>query len=210
MAYLWIIIGVVAIAIGFFLAPQSVEIWPSLDTAGIIAAVYSLALIIYTLRSPVPVKHRIIVGVICLFYAASIATHWIGTKNTTSWQQSRLQEIHSIIQRGIIKSECPQRLLAVLEKYHNQGKVKKVTLGNLFVQTYPGTAVGSNIYKPYMASDSMRLFITQLNDSMITITASHAFSKGRNPDFASYWGRKGTVQERFILTSKGVSHESDN
>ena len=107
-------------------------------------------------------------------------------------------------------SEAPLNLVSVLQEYHAQGKTKKLSLEKTFLLEYPHATSGSNIYNYSAGEDSTRIFVTTLSDSMIVLTASHAFAPGRSGDFLPYWGRKGTLQERFILTEKGVRHESDN
>ena len=62
MIFLWMLVGVIVTSAAFFISPASVELWPSLNAAGVIAALYVLALVFYTLRHPIPFKHRIIVG----------------------------------------------------------------------------------------------------------------------------------------------------
>jgi hypothetical protein len=210
MIFLWMVIGVIVTSAAFFISPASVELWPSLNAAGIVATLYLVALLFYTLRHPIPLKQRIIVGVLSLVCLVALFFHWTGTERTTLWQQQRLQDIHSVIARGIIEGECPQKLLPVLEKYYAQGKGKKATLGQLLRQIYPDVRVGSNIHTIYDVSDSARCFVTEISDSLIIITASHAYAKGRVADFVPYWGRTGSIQEKYILTVKGVSHESDN
>ena len=129
---------------------------------------------------------------------------------TTQWQQNRLLGMKSIAVRGTMISDAPIRLLSVLEQYHTQGKIKKLSLAKTFLQQHPQAVIGSNIYTSSVGEDSTRIFVTTLSDSIIVLTASHAFARGRIADFLPYWGRKGTLQERFILTEKGVRHESDN
>ena len=210
MIFLWMFIGVIVTSAAFFISPASIELWPSLNAAGIIAALYLLALLFYTLRYPIPFKQRIIVGALSLICLVALYFHWTGMERTTLWQQQRLQDIHSVIVRGIIEGECPQKLLPVLEKYYTQEKGKKATLEQLLRQTYPDVRVGSNIHTLFEPNDSTRFFVTAISDSLIIITASHAYAKGRVADFVPYWGRTGSIQEKYILTVKGVSHESDN
>jgi hypothetical protein len=210
MIFLWIVMGIAVVTGAFFLPAPSMEIWPSLNAAGIAAAAYLLALILYTLRHPVPLKHRIIVGILSLISMGALFFHWTGMEGTTLWQQQRLLDIQSAVSRGVIRTESPQKLLSVLERYHQQGKNRKAALGQLFLLTFPGAAVGSDIHKRMDERDSVRLWVTTLTDSMIIVTGSHAYLPGRSAGFIPSWGRTGTIQERFILTAKGVSHESDN
>jgi len=202
--------GVVLVSFAFVLPGRTVEVWPSLNAAGIAALIYIIALLVYILRNPIPVKHRIVVGVLAFISVIALGAHWTGMMYTTQWQQNRLLAINSRNVRAVMISDAPISLLSVLEAYHAQGKTKKLSLAKTFLQKYPQAIIGSNIPTSSMRDDSTRILVTTLSDSMIVLTASHAYSRGRTADFLPYWGRKGTIQERFVLTEKGVRHESDN
>jgi len=210
MIFRWMFGGIILVSLAFFLPAQTVEVWPSLNAAGIAALIYIIALLVYVLRNPIPIKHRIVIGVAAFFSVIGLGAHWTGMLTTTQWQQNRLLGMKSIAVRGTMISDAPIRLLSVLEQYHTQGKIKKLSLAKTFLQQHPQAVIGSNIYTSSVGEDSTRIFVTTLSDSIIVLTASHAFARGRIADFLPYWGRKGTLQERFILTEKGVRHESDN
>jgi hypothetical protein len=202
--------GVILVSLAFFLPARTVDVWPSLNAAGIAAVIYIIALLVYILRNPIPIRHRIIVGVAAFISVIAVGVHWTGTHNTTQWQQDRLLGMKSLAVRGTMISDAPIRLLSVLEEYHAQGRTKKLSLAKTFLQKHPQAVIGSNIYTSSVGEDSTRISVTTISDSMIVLTASHAFARGRTADFLPCWGRKGTLQERYILTEKGVRHESDN
>ena len=210
MIFRWMFGGVVLVSFAFLLPAQTVEVWPFLNAAGIAALIYVVALLVYILRNPIPVKHRIIIGVAALISMLALGANWTGMMYTTQWQQNTLLAINSRLVRGIMISDAPISLLSVLEKYHAQGKTKRLSLASIFLQEYPQAIIGSNIHTSSVGDDSTRIFVNTLSDSMIILTASHAYARGRTADFIPYWGRKGTIQERYILTEKGVRHESDN
>jgi hypothetical protein len=210
MIFRWMLGGIILVSLAFFLPARTVEISPSLNAAGIAALIYIIALLVYVLRNPIPIKHRIVVGVVAFMSVIALGAHWTGMLNTTQWQQGRLLAIKSLVVRGVLMSEAPINLVSVLEEYHTQGKVKKLSLAKIFLREHPQATTGSNIYNFSAGEDSARIFVTALSDSMVVLTASHAFAQGRTGDFRPYWGRRGALQERFILTEKGVRHESDN
>ena len=210
MIFRWMFGGIILVSLAFFLPARTVEIWPSLNAAGIGVLIYIIALLVYILRNPVPVKHRIIVGVLAFISVIALGAHWTGMMYTTQWQQNQLLAINSRNVRATMISDAPISLLSVLEKYHAQGKTKRLSLAKIFLQEYPQAIIGSNIHTSSVGDDSTRIFVNTLSDSMIILTASHAYARGRTADFLPYWGRKGAIQERYVLTEKGVRHESDN
>jgi len=210
MIFRWLFGGIILVSLAFFIPARSVDLWPSLNAGGIAALLFMIAMLGYILRAPIPISHRIVIGVATFLSVAALGAHWMGMLNTTQWQQNRLLSIKAAIVRGTMTSDAPIRLLSVLEDYYAQPKPKKRSLAKVFLQKYPEAKVGSNIYESSVGEDSMRVFVTTLSDSIVVLTGSHAYAKGRADDFVPYWGRKGALQERYILTEKGVRHESDN
>ena len=209
MIFRWMFGGIILVSLAFVLPGRTAEVWPSLNAAGIATLIYIIALLLYTLRNPIPVKHRVIVGLLAFISVIGLSAHWTGMRNTTEWQQNQLLDNKSLVVRGTMISDAPVSLLSVLEEYHAQGMMKKQSLANTFLHKYPLVKIGSNILSS-VGEDSTRIFVTTLSDSAVILTASHAYARGRTADFLPYWGRKGTVQERYILTEEGVRHESDN
>jgi hypothetical protein len=187
MVLLWLLIGIVVVSIVFFIPGNSAELWPSLNAAGIAAAVYLLALFVYIFRRPISLKGRIIGVILVLIVATAVVLMWVGIDETTHWQAGQLQKIQTTITRGILQSEVSDSMIVVLQDYHKQGKVKKASLGKIFLQKFPGATLGTNIHPPYLTNkppevdrDSLRAFVTLLSDSMIVVTGTHAFSQSRN------------------------------
>lgn len=211
MTLRWLIAGTVLLAAAFFLPGTSTEHWANLNMAGIIAIVYLLALLFYTLREPIRNKTRIVAWVVSLVVLASLATMWTGMDATTHWQKDQLLKIKQVISRGIIVSDVAfEKLIRTLEAYYAQGLKKKETLGQVFRRLNPEAAVGTNIHKPQWEHDSLSVFVQTLNDSMVVLVAQEAHVAGRNPSFSNYNGRTGMVQETFILTPTGIRHEPEN
>jgi len=207
----WLLVGITIVTIAFFLPGNSPELWPSMDTAGIIAVLYIAALIIYTLRHPFPVRTRIIAGICSIVVLGFIITTWITLENQSYWQRETLLSIRSEIGRNCILPEVPNDLIEVLELFHTQGKVKNTTLGQIFQKTHPHATVRSNIHQSHEPWDtSMVCTLTVLTDTQIIVVAQDRYARGRNPLFENTNGKKGTIQEKFILTAQGVSHESEN
>jgi hypothetical protein len=209
MVVIWLLIGISVVTAAFFLPGNSVEAWPALNLAGIATLIYLLVLLLYTLRPPIPRKKIVISWILSLAVMVAIGFSWTGMERTTKWQRSQLSKIHTVIVRGIVLAEIPQ-LLGIVGQYHAQASGKKASLLELFKRKYPETALGANIYKPQSESDSLKVFVSAFSDNEITLIAHFPYAKGRDANYVSYTGRKGSVQEKFILTEKGVHHESEN
>jgi len=209
MAFIWFVAGVVVVTAVFFLAGESLDPWPALDAAGVVAAVYLLALVIFTTRKPFPVKSRIIILLFCVGFLLAAGSFSTTFRETTAWQKNQLLKILGVIQHGIIDSQMPDPLLATLEKYHRQPSKKK-TIGQIFKEVVPDVTIGKDIYKRDAESDSLRIFVAGLTDDEVVLIGQATWGKGRSPEFKNYDGKSGMVQERAVLTAKGVTYDSQN
>jgi hypothetical protein len=207
---LWIAGGVIAVSSAFLLAPQSAELWPAANLAGVIAGVYLVALLLYALRKPLSAKLRILVGMVALVAMACTAFTWMRMEDQSRWQAEELMKIRAVIGRGIMKNEMPKPLLKTLEAYHQQGARKKKSLADVFRNLQPGVAACSNIHKPMWEGDPMRVIVETLDPDRIVLVSQETYVKGRDPNFKNYDGKTGMVQEKFILTERGISHVSEN
>jgi hypothetical protein len=210
MIMVWLLAGIAAVSIAFFIPPNSPELWPSLNAAAIPVVVYVVALAFYTLRSPITRRARTIAWIfICLVGGASYSS-WTGLNETTHWQRDKLLQIHSVIVRGILAARAPSNLLRTLEVYHSQAPQKKETIAQVFQRLNERAGVGTNIYKPEFPTDSLSIIVQSLTENEVVLVGLHSYSKGRNPQFGNYGGRIGKVQEKYILTEKGIEYESEN
>jgi hypothetical protein len=150
MVLFWLLVGVVVVSVSFFIPGHSADLWPSLNAAGIAAAIYLLALFEYIFRRPISIRGRVVGVILVLIVAAAVVTFWLGTYETTHWQANQLQKIHSVIMRGLLQAEVSDSMLVVLQDYHKQGRVKKASLGTIFLQKFLGATLGTNIHPPYL------------------------------------------------------------
>ncbi|HLA69849.1 MAG TPA: hypothetical protein VJN65_09105 [Bacteroidota bacterium] len=210
MAYIWFVVGAVVVSAVFFLTGKSLDPWPGLDAATIVAAVYLLALSVYTTRKPFPLKSRIVVLLFCVGFVVAAGSFSMKFRETTAWQKSQLLKILGVIQKGMLNSQLPDHLLATLEKYHRQ-PAKKKTIGQVFKEVVPGATIGKNIYRQEGGeSDTLKIFIAGIADDEVVLIGQGTWGKGRSPEFKNYDGKSGMVQERAVLTVKGVTYESQN
>ena len=210
MIIVWLLAGIAAVSVAFFIPANSPELWPSLNAAAIPMVLYILALAFYTLRSPITRKARIIAWVSIFLVGGATYTMWSEMNSLSHYQHNKLLQIHSVIIRGILLARVPTIQLITLEAYHSQGSKKKETLAQVFQRLNDGAADGANIYKPESPGDSLSIVVQSLSENQVVLLGLHAYSKGRNPEFKNYSGRTGLVQEKYTLTEKGIAHESEN
>ncbi len=210
MIIIWLLGGIAAVTIAFFIPPTSSELWPSINAAAIPVILYVLALGFYTLRSPITRTARIIAWISIALVGAATYTAWSTMDSLSHWQHDQLLRIHTVITRGILQTFAPRYELNALEEFHKQRVKKRESLGHIFQRQNNGATLGSNIYKAESSEDSTAIVVRSLSDNEVVLVGSHTYSRGRNPDFKNVNGKIGVVQERFTLTEKGIVYESEN
>lgn len=200
--------GVLAVYFAFILQPRGAELWPSINAAGIAAAVYLLALLGYTLRRPVSGIVRIAVALSAMVGMAATATAWTTMDTQSHWQRERLLEIRTVIGRGISYAFDSDSLLTVLGRYHARGGHN---LPAAFHSVFPGAVVGSNLHRPQWDGDTARVvLVTELTPTSVTLVSADKVARGRSMGFVNIGGLTGKMQERYTLTEKGLQHVTDN
>jgi hypothetical protein len=207
---LWIAAGVILVSAPFFLTPQSTELWPALNAAGIAASIYLVAFLAYVLRKPLPARTRLVGGIVTAIVMVCTAVTWTKMQEHSEWQAKKLMDIRELIGRGIRISIMPATLLKTLDAYHRQGAKKTKSLADEFRELQGGVRVGSNIYKPQYGYDDMKIIVETLEPDRVVLVSQETFVKGRNPAFGNYDGKTGMVQEKYILTERGLTHVSEN
>jgi len=210
MIVLWLLTGIAAVSVAYFLPGNSPELWPGLNAAAIPLILYLLALFFYTLRNPITRKARIIAWAAILLVGAADAWSWVGMDEETHWQHDQLIRIREVIVRGIMQSQIPDALLKTLETYYQQGPQKKETLLQVFQRLNQHVTVGTNLHKPDFAGDSLAYIVRSLSDNQIVVLGLHTYCTGKRADFKNYNGLTGMVQVKCTLTEKGLTYESEN
>ena len=203
---LWIVAGVILVSAPFFLTPQSTELWPALNAAGIAASIYVVAFLVYVLRKPLPTRTRLIVGLLAAFVLVCTAFTWTKMQEESEWLAKKLKDVREMIGRGIMISSIPPPLLKTLDAYHRQGARKTRSLADEFRELQGDVKVGSNIYKPQYGYDEMKIIVETLEPDRVVLVSQETFVKGRDPAFRNYDGKTGMVQEKYILTERGLTH----
>jgi len=208
--FLWIVGGVVLVAAACVFTPSSTELWPALFAGGIAAIVYLLALIISILRKPVSGKARALLLIGFVLTIAALVTSSLQQRSNARWQVEQMSHIRETIARGVIRTSMPALLLRTLETYYQQEPSKKENLAKVFQRLNGNATVGTNIHKPTYDQDSLKTFVQALEPDRVVLVSQELFVKGNNRHFKNYNGLEGMVQEKCILTAKGISYESEN
>ena len=210
MVLIWLLVGIVAVSLAFFLPGQSIDPWVSLRPGEIVSAVFLVALVAYTTRKPFPAKQRIFSWVLVVVLLGGSLVLSNNLRETTTWQKDKLIEILGVIHRGIFLAEMPGPLLESLDKYYKQPERGRKPIGEVFREIKPSVKVGDNIRPQDLDQDSLKIFVASITPDEVVLVGQPSWGKGRDPDFDNYDGRKGLVQERATLTVKGVTYESEN
>jgi hypothetical protein len=207
---LWIVAGVILVSLVFLLAPSSMELWPSLNAAGIAGAVYLIVMLTYALRKPLETKIRVWIGTATIVVLALGAFTWAQMQSDTEWQAEMIVRIRGVIGRGIMLYDMREPTIKILDEFYQQRGSKKESLADIFRKENPGVAVGANIHKPEWESDKSQVIVTKLEPATIELLSQETYVKGRDPQFKNHNGQVGMIQEKFILTEKGITYVSEN
>jgi len=207
---LWIVGGVILVSLVFLLVPPAPDLWPSLNAAGIAGGIYLIAMLTYALRKPVETRLRIWIGIAAVVVLAAGAFTWVQMQNQTEWQAETLMKIRGLIGRGVMRYDMSEAALKTLEEFYREGGAKKESLADIFCRQNGGAAVGVNIHKPEWEGDQRQVIVAKLEPATIELISQETYVKGRNPQFKNRGGQLGMIQEKFILTEKGITHVSEN
>ena len=208
--FLYLAGGIILVSIAFFISAPSTELWSQFYAGGIAAILYLTAILIYALRKPVSIKARIIVIACFLITLGAIIFSSIQMDMQSHWQSDKMLQIRGTIGRGVMMYKMPPPLFKTLKVFHEQGSIKKETLAQIFQRLNDHASVGSNINKPMYDGDTLKVFIKTLVPDRVELVSQETFVKGRNPQFNNYNGQKGMIQEKCILTARGIKYESEN
>jgi len=206
----WLLAGIVAVGLAFFSPANAVDPWGPLNTAGIVAGIYIVALAAYSLRPPLSRRVRIGGWIAVFVVGGSVLLAWRGYDDQSHYQAVTLSKIKTVISRGIIANELSEPLIKTLEQYYARPAKNKKSIGTVFRDRYQGVTEGWDIHEKYAASDKLSVIVTSLKDNEVVLVAEDGYVKGDNPEFNNRSGNKGMMQERARLTERGISYEREN
>ncbi len=198
----------------FLLPGRSAELWPNINAAGFAALAYLAVLVIAFLRrADLSVRRRVIVTAIAVVGIGGTIFSWKQMDRTSHWQRQTLNEIATVIGRGIYLSMLPDSLLPVLDAYHQQSGGGRRTLGAIYRQHFPPGEVGdawSTLAPTGMANPQNDVFLTEISDTHVVVVARHPWYHGNDAGFANAPDGQGRVQVRALLTEKGLRYVTEN
>jgi hypothetical protein len=207
---LWIVGGVILVSLVFLLTPSSMELWPSLNAGGIAGAVYLIAMLTYALRKPLETRLRVWIGLATVLVLALGAFTWMRMEDQTRWQAETLVKIRGVIGRGTMIYDTREASLKTLDEFYRQRGPQEESLADVFRRQNTGAAVGINIHKPEWESDQRQVIVAKLEPALIELLSQETYVKGRDPLFKNYNGQLGMIQQKVILTEKGITYVSEN
>jgi hypothetical protein len=207
---IWILTGMILVSAAFFVAPYSN---PRLDfnVAGIVAALYLIALVIYIARKPLRLVPRIAVVVLALLAMGATAFSWITSQNNMMGKRESQTQQRIAGRRGNLFSTMSDHLLSVLRDYYQSGGKKTETLKELFCRRNGQVKVGDRLnVQSRGVYFNWPVYLAALEPDSIVLIAMEPASPGRDPGFRNFNGKSGAIQERMTLTTRGIIHESQN
>lgn len=205
----WLVAGALLVG-GAFVLGSSSDHWSSFNWAGLAAAAYLVALLLYVMRKPFTPRTSAVTWLCFAGAAAFVCFGWTGMEDQSKWQREKLGSIHTLILRGVYQTDLSVPLLRTLRSYHEQKGTRRETLGKTFLRIAPQGSVGASIHFKGWEGDSMKTFVSQLSDTSVTLVSEYGYGHGRNPEFQNYDGKKGIPQAKATLTEKGVRYETEN
>jgi hypothetical protein len=206
---LWLASGMVSVAAAFAWSYDPVDPWPALNSAGIVGLVYALALMIRAVRLPVSRTARLTILVCVLVAGAGGVFWWRAMESAVRSQQTMLGELRVITGRSILNGIGWEKAAVVWNAYRAQPEQAKRSVGAVYEKLYPEQGRGSRFPLTYSGSFAL-LFVAEHTDNCVVFVASDSVAHGKDPEFRGYHGLRGRIQERFVITSRGVDHVEEN
>jgi hypothetical protein len=202
----WILTGILIVSAAFIVGSKG-GLWTAIDSAGIVAGVYLIVLTLYVVRKPLRWRTRFSAYLVVGFGLGAVAFLWYRSQATTG-QQAALRRLQYAEQtRGNMVSIMTDRLRQTLQEYYRRQPRAQETLCEIFVRQNPALSEGKKEDLAYIGRWSLEMQ-PQAPDSLVLV--AQANYNGKNPDFKNQDGTVGRVQEKAILTRKGIVRVSEN
>ena len=206
VALWWILAGVPIVSAAFVVGSKS-GLWTAIDAAGIVAGLYLIALTLYVTRKPLGWRPRLLAYLVAAFGLGAVAFSWYRSQ-ATAGQQATLQRLQYAEQtRGNMVSTMTERLRQTLQEYYRREHGAQETLREIFVRQNPILKEGKKEDLTFIGRWTLEMQ-PQAPDSIVLV--AQADYNGRNREFKNHNGTVGRVQEKTILTRRGIVRVSEN
>ena len=204
----WILAGVLFVSVAFIIGAKS-GLVTAVRVACITAGVYLIALTLFIARKPLRRRTRISAYLVVGLSLGFIAFSWYQTQHTTAQRTAILLEQSAARTRGAAIGHMTRLFQRTLEEYYQGNARSRGTLSDVFFRQYPAFK-DWNSDRPFNigGSNIRRFLVSEAPDSLVLVI--QAAVKGRSPDFRNRDSTMGSVQEKMILTTKGMIHVSEN
>lgn len=205
----WILIAIILVSIPYVIPSRSTSFWVPLNAAGLVTGVYLLALVIYLLRKPLRLSRRPLLGIIAFLVIGVAAYAWVSAERGAKEVAELRYQRRVAIARGALVREMSWRLTETLTAYFHKDTRGLKTLAQSFLRRHPKAMVGSDIRLPLLGGDR-KILVQTLEPRRIALVGLETTLLGRDSTFKNYDGTIGRVQEKLILTERGIIRESEN
>lgn len=187
---------------------QTGSIWDAMLAGGTVILIYLLRLLVSSARALQTVRGRVISIALGLTLIAGVTSHWLILRRTTNWQYEYMQVLRKIIEHGSLQSSMQERSMAAFAAYSRQIPGKAQPLSAIFNERNPridsSTGLVDTLY------DGLKVYAVSVADSEVLLIGVGSFSEGQETAFANFDGKKGILQSRVRLSTKGVDYEIQN
>jgi hypothetical protein len=202
----WILTGVLIVSAAFIVGSKG-GLWTAIDAAGIVTGLYLIALTFYVVRKPLRWRTRISAYLVVGFGLGVVAFLWYRSQVTAGQQVTVRRQQYAEQTRGNMVSTMTERLRQSLQEYYRREHKAQETLREIVVRQNPALKEGKKEYLDFIGRWSLEMQ-TPAADSIVLV--AQADYSGRNQDFKNQDGTVGRVQEKTILTRKGIVRVSEN
>jgi hypothetical protein len=202
----WILTGILIVSAAFIVGSKG-GLWTAIDAAGIVAGLYLIVLSLYVVRKPLGWRARLWAYCVVVFGLGTVTFLWYRSQ-VSIVQQTALRRLQYAEQtRGNMVSTMTERLRHTLQEYYRRERRAQEPLREIFVRQNPAFKEGKKENLEFIGRWSLAIQ-PQAPDSVVLV--AQADFKGRNADFKNQDGTVGNVQEKAILTRKGIVRVSEN
>jgi hypothetical protein len=203
------IIAIVALCgafVGTYL--QTGSIWDAMLAGGTVILIYLLGLLVSSARALQTVRGRVITLALGLTLIAGVTSHWLILRRTTNWQYENRHVIRKVIEHGSLQSSMHERSIAAFAAYSRQSPGKSLPLSTIFNERNPRIDSSTGLVDTLW--EGLKVYAVPVADSEVVVIGVGSFTKGEDAAFTNYDGRKGILQSRVRLSTKGVDYEIQN